>query len=146
MSKFKVTSDFVVNALCTVTIGAGTIEYCSNIIFNGYHVKYLKEANKYVTEKYSYLSIFIYQFLSVSVSRNLVDQIGLTLSRTGIMNHVNYMIQTSQCGFFIPVEPSKFLVCHQLYKMDLKKYNGCFCRFCTNTINVLLTNLKSKPK
>ncbi|XP_001947318.2 transmembrane protein 177 [Acyrthosiphon pisum] len=46
MSKFKVTSDFVINALCTVTIGAGTIEYCSNIIFNSYHVKYLKEANK----------------------------------------------------------------------------------------------------
>jgi len=52
MSKFKVTSDFVVNALCTVTIGAGVIEYCSNIILNDLYVKYFKEANKYVTKKY----------------------------------------------------------------------------------------------
>ncbi|KAF0771530.1 transmembrane protein 177 isoform X1 [Aphis craccivora] len=46
MSKFKVTSDFVVNALCTVTIGAGVIEYCSNIVLNDLYVKYFKEANK----------------------------------------------------------------------------------------------------
>jgi len=55
MSKFKVTSDFVVNALCTVTIGAGVIEYCSNIVLNDLYVKYFKEANKYVTKKYRYI-------------------------------------------------------------------------------------------
>jgi len=68
MSKFKITSDFVVNALCAVTIGAGTIEYSSNIIFNDLFVKYFKEANKYVTKKYSYLSIIIYQFLSIPMN------------------------------------------------------------------------------
>ncbi|XP_022183452.1 transmembrane protein 177-like [Myzus persicae] len=46
MSKFKVTSDFVVNALCAVTIGSGAIEYSTNIIFNDLFVKYFKEANK----------------------------------------------------------------------------------------------------
>jgi len=67
MSKFKVTSDFVVNALCTVTIGAGVIEYCSNIIFNDLYVKYFKEANKYVPKKYRYIDFLIYQFLSIFV-------------------------------------------------------------------------------
>lgn len=67
MSKFKVTSDFVVNALCAVTIGSGVIEYGANVILNNYYVKYLKEANKYVTAKYSYLSIFMYQVLRVRV-------------------------------------------------------------------------------
>lgn len=68
MSKFRLTSDFVVNALCTVTIGAGTIEYSSNVIFNDSFVKYFKEANKYVTEKYNnYLSVFIHRLLCVRV-------------------------------------------------------------------------------
>jgi len=67
MSKFKVTSDFVVNALCALTIGSGTIEYGANVILNNYYIKYFKEANKYVTANYSYLSIFMYQFLSFRV-------------------------------------------------------------------------------
>ncbi|XP_025195431.1 transmembrane protein 177-like [Melanaphis sacchari] len=46
MSKFKITSDFVVNALCTLTIGSGVIEYSSNIILNDLYVKYFQEANK----------------------------------------------------------------------------------------------------
>jgi len=59
MSKFRVTSDFVVNALCAVTIGAGVVEYSSNIILNDLYVKYFKEANKYVNKKYSYIHFFI---------------------------------------------------------------------------------------
>lgn len=62
MSKFKVTSDFVVNALCAVTIGSGAIEYSTNIIFNDLFVKYFKEANKYVTTKYSYFCLLIIEY------------------------------------------------------------------------------------
>lgn len=60
MSKFRITSDFIVNALCTVAIGTGVVEYTSTIIFNDLYVKHLKEANKYVTENHIYLSYNIY--------------------------------------------------------------------------------------
>jgi hypothetical protein len=58
-----------------VTIGAGVVEYSSNIILNDLYVKYFKEANKYVNKKYSYIHFFIYQFL-VSLY-HLLNETGL---------------------------------------------------------------------
>lgn len=50
MNKFKirVTSDFLVNSLCAVTIGAGLTEFTTNVFLNRYYVQVSKEANKYV--------------------------------------------------------------------------------------------------
>lgn len=46
--KFKITSDFLVNSLCTVTLGVGVTEYVTNTFLNNLYVKYFKEAYKYV--------------------------------------------------------------------------------------------------
>lgn len=48
--KLKITSDFVVNSLCTVTLGVGIVEYTTNTFLNHLYVKYFKEAYKYVFE------------------------------------------------------------------------------------------------
>lgn len=48
MSRFKITSDFIVNSLCAITIGTGVAEYSTNVLFNKTYVKYLKESYKYV--------------------------------------------------------------------------------------------------
>lgn len=46
--KLKITSDFVVNSLCTVTLGIGIVEYTTNTFLSHLYVKYFKEAYKYV--------------------------------------------------------------------------------------------------
>lgn len=45
---FKVTSDFVVNSLCTLTLGVGVADYTINVLLNDLYVKYFKEKYKYV--------------------------------------------------------------------------------------------------
>lgn len=44
----RVTSDFLVNSLCAITIGAGFTEFTTNIFLNKLYVQVFKEANKYV--------------------------------------------------------------------------------------------------
>lgn len=46
MSKFKVTSDFLVNTFCAITLGAGVTEYSIKIFLNDKYVEYFKEANR----------------------------------------------------------------------------------------------------
>lgn len=45
MSKFKVTSDLLVNTLCAITIGGGVLEYSTKIFFNKKYVENFKEVN-----------------------------------------------------------------------------------------------------
>jgi hypothetical protein len=46
--KLRVTSDFLVNSLCAITIGAGFTELTANVFLNKLYVQVCKEATKYV--------------------------------------------------------------------------------------------------
>lgn len=66
MNKFKirVTSDFLVDSLCAITIGAGLTEFTVNVFFNKLYVTVCKEANKYVFFFYvSNLNKFVFYLI-----------------------------------------------------------------------------------
>ncbi|VVC24644.1 Hypothetical protein CINCED_3A021312 [Cinara cedri] len=42
----KITSDFIVNSLCTLTLGVGVAEYTTNVLLTNVYVKYFKEEYK----------------------------------------------------------------------------------------------------